>query len=215
VLLFRQYNYMRSALAQLKEQVNLKRYVPAALLDEIELHLVGARMIPALLVASHLSLAVDVARKHVGRLVRLPELLTEACLCLRRVIDRFDHRRGGRLAHLARLELMKNFARTIPPANYELRRPPGVRQGAQGADAGGLLPQQERLAALGALASCFAAIQPQVPERLRSTLLARFGLRQTPIAEALSPVATDLGLGGDAALVAAGGRSAGSGPVRP
>ena len=120
---FRKCNYLKWTAHALRSRINPRRYVPSALLDEVEACLKQAREVKQALVQDHLPLIVSVARKHAGPLVGLPDLITEGALCVGEAIDQFDWRRGDRFERYARWCLLRRFARTVPAENYAAPRP--------------------------------------------------------------------------------------------
>jgi len=201
----RRYNFLKSLLAARKAEIQPARYVPAGLLDEVEVLLAAARALRRQLLIASLPLVVEVARLHVGRLVKLPELVSEGCLSVLGAIDRFDYRREAQFARFVRLELMKAFARTVPPGNFRGPRPTDA-SGTRGRQQ---LAEAERAEALRAIAEHVRGASPADDEEQRAVLRERFGIELAPLAEALAGACKALGLGPQAAASAA--RAEGSG----
>jgi transposase-like protein len=114
--LFRAFNYARFRAAELRQEVNPRRYVPSALLERIEDLRHRAEAVRELLVRLHTPLAEQVARQHAGEGLDLAEARALARARLGRLVGSFDYAGRGRFPNYAALELMKAFAREQPPA---------------------------------------------------------------------------------------------------
>ncbi|MDP6438201.1 MAG: sigma factor [Candidatus Brocadiia bacterium] len=123
---FRKYNYLKYKADRLRQRINVRRYVPAAVLDEIEAALEAARAIKRKLLAARLPQIIEIARQHAGSLVGLPELIAEGAVHVSEAIDAFDYRRESRFAPYAGWTLRRRFARTVPSENYGPEPPAGA-----------------------------------------------------------------------------------------
>ena len=117
--LFRKYNYVKSRMAKFQDEIRAKGY-RTRLLEDFEAHRVAAEALRKILVRSNLRLVVSIAKRHVGRVVGLFELISEGNLCLIRAVKCFDYGRGTRFSTYATWALTKHFARVVPVTNYRL-----------------------------------------------------------------------------------------------
>jgi RNA polymerase primary sigma factor len=183
--IFRLYNYLKHSLGALKARIDPRRYVPSALLDDIEVRTAAAQAIRRGLLEAYVPLVLETARLHAGPIVRLPDLVSEGCLSLLRAADAFDYTRRGRFATFARLFLIKEFARTVPEENYKgsaALRAPG---------------EEERMAALEQIAARLVVADGDWSDATRSLAHARFGLTRTPLGDVLPDAAERLDLSAD------------------
>jgi hypothetical protein len=109
--LFRGGNYARFRAAELRRQLDQRRYVPSSLLRQIESLDGRAERLRELLVRLYEPLADRVARQHAGTGAPLPDLMAHARAELSHLVDSFDYRVRARFSSYAQLELLKAFAR--------------------------------------------------------------------------------------------------------
>jgi RNA polymerase sigma factor (sigma-70 family) len=119
--LFRRYNYLKF---KAREAINAldPLHVRTSRLDEIDTLLGEATLIKKQLVEMNLRLVVSVARRHAGKHIQMPELVSDGALSLMRAADNFDYSRGYRFSTYASWALMKSYARSVPAENYGLQR---------------------------------------------------------------------------------------------
>ena len=114
--LFQAYNFTRYQLAARLRELQPRRYVPSRLLGTVEALIARADRIKAGILRAHLPLAEHVAWQHAGDQAPSSALVEQGRAWLGELVDSFDHRRGSRFPNYATLELLKRFARTVPPA---------------------------------------------------------------------------------------------------
>ena len=117
--LFRKYNYIKCRMAMLQEKIHRAGY-RAALLDEFEAHRQAAEQLRRILIRCNLRLVVSIAKRHVGPLANLFELVSEGNVCLIRAVECYDYGRKARFATYASWAVSKHFARVVPETNYRL-----------------------------------------------------------------------------------------------
>ena len=115
--LFRKYNYIKYRMAMLQEQVRAQGYV-TELVDRFDAFRRGADQVRQILIRCNLRLVVSVAKRHVGPLVKLMDLVSEGNMCLIRAVECYDYTRDARFATYATWALTKHFARVVPESNY-------------------------------------------------------------------------------------------------
>lgn len=188
VSLFRLYGFLKAGVARLKEELNPRRYVATAQLDRIESRIQVVRAIRRHLLAQCLPVVFEAARRHAGPVVGLAELVDEGCRCVLRTIDRFDYLGRGGFQRYARLQLMKNFARTVPQENYQAMTP---RPGTAGEGA----RRAERIEALARAAAHLRSLEPEeIEDEKMEQVLKQFHLTPGSPAQILRPVAETLDL---------------------
>ena len=169
VIRFRKYNYLKYKADRLRQRINVRRYVPAAVLDEIEAALGAARAIKRKLLAARLPQIIEIARQHAGSMVGLPELIVEGAVHVSEAIDAFDYRRESRFAPYAGWTLRRRFARTVPSQNYGPGPP---------ADATEDGPQADETTAMLALREGLAQALAGLSEDVRQVVRDHFGLEE-------------------------------------
>lgn len=113
VTVFRAYNYLKSRLAGLHEQVNPRRYVRTETLDRIEELTERIEQIERWLQRLYTPLVKRVARQHAGGGTPVAELTEEGTALLEKLIQSYDYRERSRFPAYLRLELQKAFARML------------------------------------------------------------------------------------------------------
>ena len=114
---FRKYNYIKYRMALLQEKIRTKGY-RTRLLETFTEWAQAADQVQRILVRCNLRLVVSIAKRHVGPLITLFELVSEGNLCLMRAVRCYDYRREARLATYATWAISKHFARVVPENNY-------------------------------------------------------------------------------------------------
>ena len=109
--LFAAYNYLKWRMDGLRQGINCRRYVPSAILEEVEGLGELAGRIREGLNRAHLLLVEQVARLHATDAAGASRLAATGRALLARLVDAFDWQRRARFASYVRLELMKAFAR--------------------------------------------------------------------------------------------------------
>jgi RNA polymerase primary sigma factor len=113
--LFRRYNYLKHKADRLRGQLDPAR-VRTAELRRIEKLLIQANLVKNRIVRANLRLVVSIAKKHVGRVQTLSELISDGNLSLIQAAERFDYARGNRFSTYASWAITRNFARSVPRA---------------------------------------------------------------------------------------------------
>jgi RNA polymerase primary sigma factor len=106
-------------MARLQSEIRATGY-RVALLDAFEAHSAAAGTLRQILVRSNLRLVVSIAKRHIGPVMGLFDLISEGNICLMRAVECFDFSRGTRFSTYATWALTKHFARAVPEANYRL-----------------------------------------------------------------------------------------------
>ena len=111
--LFRKMNYLKYKAVVLRDSLNSDR--PSAhTMRQIERHYNDAVETKNDIVSANLRLVVSVAKRHLGPLTNLFELISDGNLSLIQAVDKFDYTRGNRFSTYATWAIMRNFARTLP-----------------------------------------------------------------------------------------------------
>ena len=118
--LFRRYNFVKFRMAALQERLRSDGY-RVRLVDDFEANQAAAARLKHCLVQRNLRLVVSVAKRHIGPVMGLFELISEGNLCLMRAVECFDYNRGARFSTYATWALTKHFARVVPVTNYRAR----------------------------------------------------------------------------------------------
>lgn len=119
--LFRQYNFLKYRVVQLRDQLDAKR-PSGRLLDEIETLYSQALEVNRQLVRSNLRLVVAVGKKYVGSTGDLFEKISEGNMSLLRAVEKFDYTRGFKFSTYATWALKKNFIRSYATAIRQVNR---------------------------------------------------------------------------------------------
>ncbi|MHC4592335.1 MAG: hypothetical protein ACYS8L_06530 [Planctomycetota bacterium] len=112
--LFRAYNYAKFRVAELRTELNPRKYVSSGLIRRIEELKARAENIRDCLVRAYAPIAEQVAKQHAGSRADLNGLLAQSRLHLGKLVESFDYRGRARFAQYAHLELAKGFARAGP-----------------------------------------------------------------------------------------------------
>ncbi len=111
--LFRKMNYLKYKAAVLRDSLNPDR-PNAHTMRQIEQFYDQAIETKNEIVSANLRLVVSIAKRHVGPMTNLFELISDGNLSLIRAVEKFDYTRGNRFSTYATWAIMRNFARTIP-----------------------------------------------------------------------------------------------------
>jgi len=117
--LFRKFNYIKYCMATLQEQIRLNGY-SAEIMDRFEELRRAADQLRRILIRCNLRLVVSIAKRHVGPLATLFDLVSEGNVCLMRAVECYDYSRNARFATYATWAISKHFARVVPEQNYHL-----------------------------------------------------------------------------------------------
>ncbi|MHC4294963.1 MAG: sigma-70 family RNA polymerase sigma factor [Planctomycetota bacterium] len=119
--LFRLYNYLKYTADKLRETVDLNR-IRTSTLKQIEKLLLQANGVKNRIVRANLRLVVSIAKRHVGGVQTLFELISDGNVSLMRAVEKFDYSRGHRFSTYASWAIIRNFARSVPRERYRLDR---------------------------------------------------------------------------------------------
>ena len=111
--LFRKMNYLKHAASKLREQLDAKAPLIAAM-DRIEELYEQAVNVKNKIVQSNLRLVVSIAKRHLAPNDDFFGLISDGNMSLIRAVEKFDYSRGNKFSTYASWAIMKNFARTIP-----------------------------------------------------------------------------------------------------
>ncbi len=119
--LFRLYNYLKYKADKLRGKLDLNR-IRTTQLREIEQLLLQANVAKNKMVRANLRLVVSIAKKHVGGVQNLFELISDGNVSLMMAVEKFDYSRGNRFSTYASWAIIRNFARSVPRERYQLDR---------------------------------------------------------------------------------------------
>ena len=111
--LFRKMNYLKYKAATLRDTLDVNR-PNTNLMKRIETLYDETIAVKNEIVSANLRLVVSIAKRHVGPMTNLFELISDGNLSLIRAVEKFDYTRGNRFSTYATWAVMRNFARTIP-----------------------------------------------------------------------------------------------------
>ncbi len=119
--LFRLYNYVKYRSDMLRRKIDLKR-IHTTPLKQVEKLLLQANGLKNRIIRANLRLVVSIAKKHVGGVQTLFELISDGNVSLMRAVEKFDYSRGYRFSTYASWAITRNFARSVPKERYRLDR---------------------------------------------------------------------------------------------
>ena len=119
--LFRKMNYLKYKAVVLRDALNPARP------DTLTMRLIEQFYNEAVetkneIVSANLRLVVSIAKRHVGPLANLFELISDGNLSLIQAVDKFDYTRGNRFSTYATWAIMRNYARSLPDAKRHHER---------------------------------------------------------------------------------------------
>ncbi len=191
--LFRRYNYCKFQASALRW--GLAPYQnPTRLIDNIESLLSEATESKNAIIRANLRLVVGIAKRHIGPQAGLLELISDGEIALMRAVEKFDYSRRYRFSTYGTWAISRDYARSIPEANYQLAhyitgRDEMLDVAADGRGDGELL-RPEVLAQKDLLMDILQGLEP----RERHILTARFGLDKYEKPESLEAIGKTLGL---------------------
>lgn len=191
--LFRRYNYCKFRADILRQDLGPYQN-PTRLIERIESLLSEATESKNAIIRANLRLVVGIAKRHLGPQAGLFELISDGNIALMRAVDKFDYSRRYRFSTYATWAISRNYARTIPEANYQLThyitgREEMLDVPADGRGQGELL-RPEVLAQKDLLQDILQSLEP----RERHILVARFGLNERQEQQSLEAIGKSLGL---------------------
>jgi RNA polymerase primary sigma factor/RNA polymerase sigma factor len=191
--LFRQYNFLKYKVSQLRQGVDPKR-PSGKTLDEIERLYEQALAVNNKLVRSNLRLVVAVAKKYVGPTGDLFEKVSEGNVSLMRAVEKFDYTRGFKFSTYATWAIKKNFIRAYATAmKYADRFRTGHDQLLDSRVGYRANPRVE-LEAQRHHEQQVACIMQELSERERDIIQSRFGMKPGAEPKTLQEVGNELGV---------------------
>ncbi len=190
---FRRYNYCKFQAEVLRRELGLYQN-PSGLIEKIESLLSEATESKNAIIRANLRLVVGIAKRHLGPQTGLFELISDGNIALMRAVEKFDYSRRYRFSTYATWAISRNYARTIPEANYQLThyitgREEMLDVSADGRGQGELL-RPEVLAQKDLLLDILQGLEP----RERHILVARFGLGKRQKTQSLEAIGKSLGV---------------------
>jgi len=177
--LFRKYNYVKHCAAAVQERIREKGY-RLKLLERFGELRQASDALRRILVRCNLRLVVSIAKRHVGPLAPLFDLVSEGNMCLMRAVECFDYTRNVRFATYATWAISKHFARVVPEENYRLatfvtgqERMLATADDAQTAET-------DRREALAHIRTVIRQAAQQLTEREREIIASHFGADGRP-----------------------------------
>jgi RNA polymerase primary sigma factor len=191
--IFRRYNYCKFRADILRRDLGPYQN-PTQLVEKIESLLSEATQSKNTIIQANLRLVVGIAKRHLGPQAGLFELISDGNIALMRAVEKFDYSRRYRFSTYATWAISRNYARTIPEANYQLThyitgREEMLDVPADGRGQGELL-RPEVLAQKDLLLDIIQGLEP----REKHILLARFGLNKRQKSQSLEAIGKSLGL---------------------
>jgi RNA polymerase primary sigma factor len=191
--IFRRYNYCKFRADILRRDLGPYQN-PTQLVERIETLLSEAIESKNTIIQANLRLVVGIAKRHLGPQAGLFELISDGNIALMRAVEKFDYSRRYRFSTYATWAISRNYARTIPEANYQLThyitgREEMLDVPADGRGQGELL-RPEVLAQKDLLLDIIQGLEP----REKHILLARFGLNKRQKSQSLEAIGKSLGL---------------------
>ncbi|OAI41881.1 RNA polymerase subunit sigma-70 [Planctomycetaceae bacterium SCGC AG-212-D15] len=119
--LFRKMNLLKYKAVQLRDGLDPTR-ARIQELDQIEELVEQASAIKRLLIKCNMRLVYSIAKRHIGPLDNLFELVSDGNISLIRAVEKFDFSRGNKFSTYASWAIMKNFARSIPDEKHHRER---------------------------------------------------------------------------------------------
>jgi len=189
---FRTYNYLKYRADQLRQGLDMNR-VRSGQLRAIEQLLVQADAMRSYLIRANLRLVVSIAKKHLGGVQTLLELVSDGNLALMRAVEKFDYSRGFKFSTYASWAIMKNFARSVPRARYRLDR---VVTGSEEVMelVGGLAGYDPHAPSTLELRDSLDTVLAQLDRRERSIVVRHYGLHDAGRAQTLQELSDSLGI---------------------
>jgi RNA polymerase primary sigma factor len=119
--LFRKMNFLKYQAAKLREKLQ-PDHARIQDLDKIEQLLEEAAAVKRMLIKCNMRLVYSIAKRHIGPLDNLFELVSDGNVSLIRAVEKFDYSRGNKFSTYASWAIMKNFARSIPEEKHHRER---------------------------------------------------------------------------------------------
>jgi RNA polymerase sigma factor (sigma-70 family) len=190
--LFRKYNYIKYRAAMLQEKIRRTGY-RTGMLERFEELKEAAEQIRRILIRCNLRLVVSIAKRHIGPLAGLSDLISEGNLCLIRAVECYDFSREARFATYATWALTKHFARVVPEENYRMSAFVTGQQARLDAAGDARETSSERTEWTEHIRAVLDRAIVHLTERERAIIASRYGTRGQP-AKTLEEVGQLIGL---------------------
>jgi len=115
--IFRRYNYLKHKADKLRCSIDVN-HIRTGKLRQIERLLVQANAVKNEIVRANLRLVVSIAKKHLGGVQGLFELISDGNVSLMQAVEKFDYSRGNRFSTYASWAIMRNYARSVYKERY-------------------------------------------------------------------------------------------------
>jgi len=190
--LFRRYNFLKYKADMLRREIDVN-HIRTAQLKQIEALLLRANAVKNQIVRANLRLVVSIAKKHVGGVQTLFELISDGNVSLMRAVEKFDYSRGFRFSTYSSWAIMRNFARSVPRERYQLDR------FSTGNDeildiAAGLRTYDPNEVNISELRESIEVVLAQLTPTERSIVIDHYGLSDDGNTKTLEQLAGNLGL---------------------
>ncbi len=119
--LFRKYNYLKFAAAKIRSKINMDAILSSQV-KQAEAMLIRANVIKNQIIRCNLRLVVSIAKKHVGGVQGLFELISDGNVSLMKAVEKFDYSKGFRFSTYASYAIIRNYARSVPKERHRLDR---------------------------------------------------------------------------------------------
>ena len=177
--LFRKYNYIKYRMAQIQAEVRAGRYsaARAELFSRLEQ---SAAQLRRTLIRCNLRLVLAIARRHLGPLTNLADLVSIGNMALLRAVEKFDYTRGNKFSTYAGWAIAKEYAHAVPEENYRMTTFVTGQEEILRATPESPDDSLERSDWLGHVRSRVQAAMSQLTERERQVIQSRFGIASQP-----------------------------------
>ncbi len=190
--LFRRYNYLKYKADKLRRQLDVNR-LRSSELKRVEKLLLRASAVKNRIVRANLRLVVSIAKKHLGGVQGLFELISDGNVSLMQAVEKFDYARGNRFSTYASWAIMRNFARSVPRARYHRERFTTGQEDLLDI-AGALRNYDPNDLNVSELRESIDAVLAQLSPRERTILVGHYGLGEDEEVRTLEQLGERLGL---------------------
>ncbi|MCY2928117.1 MAG: sigma-70 family RNA polymerase sigma factor [Planctomycetota bacterium] len=190
--LFRKYNYLKYRSDKLRQEID-PAHVRTGKLKQIEKCLVQANVVKNQIIRANLRLVVSIAKKHVGGVQTLFELISDGNVSLMKAVEKFDYSRGNRFSTYASWAIIRNFARSVPRERYVMDRYSTGHEEVLDI-AAGLRTYDSAEVSLSELRESIDSVLAQLSSMERSILVDHYGLDQGQPHKTLEQLGRSLGI---------------------
>ena len=190
--LFRKYNFLKYRSDKLRQEID-PTHVRTSKLKQIEKCLVQANVVKNQIIRANLRLVVSIAKKHVGGVQTLFELISDGNVSLMKAVEKFDYSRGNRFSTYASWAIIRNFARSVPRERYVMDRYSTGHEEVLDI-AAGLRTYDSAEVSLTELRESIDSVLTQLSSMERSILVDHYGLEQGQPHKTLEQLGRSLGI---------------------